>query len=75
MRALSHRAALLAVILATVVAAIGVLAYWAAPGVACTATNAAWNGGLAPGASTTFGFIGSWTGANADPVATCGRTP
>jgi cellulose binding protein with CBM2 domain len=74
MRALSHRAALLAVILATVVAAIGVLAYRAAPGVACTATNAAWNGGLAPGASTTFGFIGSWTGSNPVPTTTCAAT-
>jgi hypothetical protein len=74
MLALSHRAALLAVILATVVAAIGVLAYRAAPGVACTATNAAWNGGLAPGASTTFGFIGSWTGSNPVPTTTCAAT-
>jgi lysophospholipase L1-like esterase len=40
-------------------------------GLDVTATNAAWNGALAPGASTAFGFIGSWTGSNPMPVATC----
>jgi cellulase/cellobiase CelA1 len=43
-------------------------------GLDVTATNAAWNGGLAPGASTTFGFIGSWTGSNAVPTTTCAAT-
>jgi hypothetical protein len=40
-------------------------------GLDVTATNAAWNGSLAPAASTTFGFIGSWTGTNPVPAATC----
>jgi hypothetical protein len=34
-----------------------------------TATNAAWNGGLATGASTSFGFNGSHTGSNPKPTA------
>jgi cellulase/cellobiase CelA1 len=36
-----------------------------------TATNAAHNGSLGAGASTNFGFIGSWTGANNLPTVTC----
>jgi mannan endo-1,4-beta-mannosidase len=37
-----------------------------------TARNVAYNGRLAAGASTTFGFIGSWNGANNAPAAlTC----
>ncbi|WP_430786064.1 cellulase family glycosylhydrolase [Actinoplanes sp. G11-F43] len=36
-----------------------------------TARNAAWNGALAAGASTNFGFLGSWTGANGIPTPTC----
>ncbi|GAA5194319.1 hypothetical protein GCM10023322_58400 [Rugosimonospora acidiphila] len=30
---------------------------------------------LSPGASTTFGFLGSWSGTNTAPVVTCVRTP
>jgi lysophospholipase L1-like esterase len=33
--------------------------------------NASWNGLLAPGASTTFGFLGSWNGTNTAPTPTC----
>ncbi|GAA1896620.1 cellulose binding domain-containing protein [Asanoa iriomotensis] len=41
-------------------------------GSAVTARNVAWNGSLAPGTSTTFGFLASWTGANPAPtVLTC----
>lgn len=40
-------------------------------GVNVTVSNAAWNGTLAPGASTTVGFIGSWTGSNPPPATTC----
>lgn len=36
-----------------------------------TIANAAWNGALAAGASATAGFIGSWTGTNEAPAATC----
>jgi endo-1,4-beta-xylanase len=37
-----------------------------------TVTNAAYNGSLAANGSTSFGFIGTWTGSNAVPVAvTC----
>jgi alpha-L-fucosidase 2 len=40
-----------------------------------TVTNAAYNGALAAGASTTFGFIGSATGANNPPASiTCTTT-
>ncbi|GIH14247.1 hypothetical protein Raf01_24190 [Rugosimonospora africana] len=34
----------------------------------------AYNATLSPGASTTFGFLGSWNGTNTAPVATCTRT-
>ncbi|WP_213452401.1 cellulose-binding domain-containing protein [Rhizomonospora bruguierae] len=34
-----------------------------------TARNASYNGGLATGASTSFGFNGSWTGSNPAPTA------
>jgi lysophospholipase L1-like esterase len=40
-------------------------------GLDVTATNADWNGNLAPAASTTFGFIANWTGSNPVPTATC----
>jgi hypothetical protein len=33
-----------------------------------TARNASWNGVLAPGASTSFGFLASWTGTNPVPA-------
>ncbi|MFI6794021.1 cellulose binding domain-containing protein [Streptosporangium canum] len=37
-----------------------------------TVRNASWNGGLGGGASTAFGFGGSWTGANGVPATvTC----
>ena len=36
-----------------------------------TITNAAWNGSPAAGASASAGFIGTWTGTNAPPAATC----
>ncbi|MGW4498042.1 cellulose binding domain-containing protein [Micromonospora sp. NPDC004336] len=38
-------------------------------GPAVTVRDAGWNGGLAGGASTTVGFLGSWTGANGPPSA------
>ncbi|GGS96957.1 cellulose binding domain-containing protein [Nonomuraea spiralis] len=33
--------------------------------------NETWNGALAPGATTTFGFLSSWTTANTPPMPTC----
>ncbi|BBH67620.1 endoglucanase [Actinoplanes sp. OR16] len=36
-----------------------------------TARNAAWNGKLSAAATTSFGFLGSWTGSNAVPSVTC----
>jgi dienelactone hydrolase len=42
-----------------------------ASGSAQTVTNETWNGNLAAAASTTFGFLGSSTGANSAPSATC----
>ncbi|MEV0733729.1 DUF6055 domain-containing protein [Polymorphospora sp. NPDC050346] len=36
-----------------------------------TATNAAWNGGLAAGAATSFGFIGSAGATNSSPTPSC----
>ncbi|MET8861773.1 cellulose binding domain-containing protein [Nonomuraea sp. NPDC004580] len=42
-----------------------------ANGSSVTVRNAAWNGSLAPGASTTFGFLGSSTGAGTAPTPTC----
>ncbi|MGX7828651.1 cellulase family glycosylhydrolase [Actinokineospora sp. 24-640] len=38
-------------------------------GTQVTATNVAWNGGIAPGGSTGFGFIASWNGSNTAPTA------
>lgn len=40
-------------------------------GSAVTATNMAYNGSLAAGASATFGFLGSWNGTNPAPTLTC----
>ncbi len=37
-------------------------------GSAVTVTNAPWNGELAAGATTSFGFQGTWTGENAAPT-------
>jgi len=39
-----------------------------------TARNVGYNGSLAAGASTTFGFLGSWNGSNGVPTATCTAT-
>ncbi|MFJ5916362.1 cellulose binding domain-containing protein [Streptomyces ardesiacus] len=38
-------------------------------GAAVTARNVGWNAGVAPGASVSFGFTGSWSGTNAEPAA------
>ncbi|HET9516106.1 MAG TPA: cellulose binding domain-containing protein, partial [Actinoplanes sp.] len=42
-----------------------------AGGVGYTARNMPYNGNLGPGASTSFGFIGSWTGVNSVPALSC----
>jgi mannan endo-1,4-beta-mannosidase len=39
-----------------------------------TARNMGYNGNLAAGASTTFGFIGSWNGTNSVPTLSCTPT-
>ena len=36
-----------------------------------TARNVDYNGRLAAGASASFGFLGSWTGTNAEPTVSC----
>lgn len=38
-------------------------------GAKVTATDAGWNGTVAPGSSAGFGFTGSWSGDNAEPGA------
>ncbi len=43
-------------------------------GSAVTARNVDWNGRLGAGASTSFGFIGSWTTTNPTPTLTCTTT-
>ncbi|WIM92553.1 cellulase family glycosylhydrolase [Actinoplanes oblitus] len=40
-------------------------------GAAVTARNAGYNGSLAAKATTSFGFLGSWTGTNTAPIPTC----
>ncbi|MFD6637169.1 cellulase family glycosylhydrolase [Micromonospora chalcea] len=40
-------------------------------GSAYTARNVDYNGRLGAGASTSFGFIGTWTGTNPTPAVTC----
>lgn len=40
-------------------------------GSSVTAKNAGYNGKLAAGGSTTFGFLGSWSGANSVPALSC----
>jgi cellulase/cellobiase CelA1 len=40
-------------------------------GSSVTARNLSYNGSLGAGANTTFGFLGSWTGTNAAPAASC----
>jgi mannan endo-1,4-beta-mannosidase len=36
-----------------------------------TARNLSYNGSLGAGVSTTFGFLGSWNGANRVPTVSC----
>ncbi|WP_344131223.1 cellulose binding domain-containing protein, partial [Luedemannella flava] len=36
-----------------------------------TVRNASYNGTLGAGASTTFGFLGTWNGTNSAPTVTC----
>jgi mannan endo-1,4-beta-mannosidase len=43
----------------------------ASAGASVTARNVSYNGGLGAGASTAFGFIGSWNGANGAPTLSC----
>jgi mannan endo-1,4-beta-mannosidase len=40
-------------------------------GSAVTARNVSYNGSLAAGGTTSFGFLGSWNGSNAVPKTTC----
>ena len=40
-------------------------------GPAVTARNASYNGTVGAGATTTFGFIGSWNGTNSAPTLSC----
>ncbi|MFB4278973.1 cellulose binding domain-containing protein [Nonomuraea sp. MTCD27] len=42
-----------------------------ASGSSVTVRNAGWNGLLAPGASTAFGFLASWNGTNTAPTPSC----
>jgi endoglucanase len=44
-------------------------ATWSQSGAHVTATNAAWNGGMASGASIALGFIGAYSGSNPVPAA------
>ena len=44
-------------------------ATWSQSGTSVTATNAAWNGTLAPGASVDIGFNGSHSGTNTAPTS------
>jgi chitin-binding protein len=43
-------------------------------GATVTARNVSYNGSLGAGASTSFGFIGSWNGTNSVPTPTCTAT-
>jgi mannan endo-1,4-beta-mannosidase len=43
-------------------------------GATVTARNVSYNGGLGAGASTNFGFLGSWNGTNAAPAVSCTAT-
>jgi hypothetical protein len=43
-------------------------------GSSVAARNVAWNGNLAAGGSTTFGFLGSYSGTNTAPSVTCAAT-
>ncbi|MDG4804172.1 glycoside hydrolase family 44 protein [Micromonospora sp. WMMD980] len=44
-------------------------ATWKQSGVGVTAESLSWNGTLAPGASTSIGFNGTWSGTNPAPTA------
>uniref|UniRef100_UPI002FDB9EAE cellulose-binding domain-containing protein n=1 Tax=Streptomyces sp. IBSBF 3136 TaxID=2903524 RepID=UPI002FDB9EAE len=44
-------------------------AKWSQSGTTVTAGNESWNGSLGTGASTSAGFLASWSGANAVPTA------
>ncbi|MET8349252.1 MULTISPECIES: lytic polysaccharide monooxygenase [unclassified Micromonospora] len=46
----------------------------ASNGTLVTARNVSHNGSLAAGASTTFGFLGSWNGSNQVPLVSCTTT-
>jgi pectate lyase len=52
-----------------------VTSFWSATitssGSAVTATNVSYNGQLSAGQSTSFGFLGSWSGTNSAPTLTC----
>ncbi|GIE89721.1 mannan endo-1,4-beta-mannosidase [Actinoplanes regularis] len=43
-------------------------------GSSVTARNVSYNGSVGAGASTSFGFLGSWTGTNSVPAVTCTAT-
>ena len=43
-------------------------------GTAVTANNAAYNGALAAGGNTSFGFQASFSGTNTNPTLTCSAT-
>ncbi|GAA0904770.1 hypothetical protein GCM10009557_80320 [Virgisporangium ochraceum] len=43
-------------------------------GAAVTARNVGYNGSVGAGVSTTFGFLGSWTGTNSVPTLSCTAT-
>jgi mannan endo-1,4-beta-mannosidase len=55
-----------------------VSSHWSAAvtssGPAVTARNVGYNGSVGAGASTTFGFLGSWTGTNSVPTLSCTAT-
>jgi hypothetical protein len=46
----------------------------ATSGAAVTARNESYNGALAAGTGTTFGFVGTWTGTNTPPAVACTAT-
>jgi mannan endo-1,4-beta-mannosidase len=56
----------------------GVASHWSAAitssGAAVTARNVNYNGALNAGATTTFGFLGTWTGSNSVPTLSCTAT-
>jgi cellulose 1,4-beta-cellobiosidase len=39
-----------------------------------TATNLSYNGAIAPGGNTSFGFQASFSGTNTNPTLTCSAT-